>query len=214
MFGHHIAKFVFAFATLVAVCFGALAGEFQRGGPISQAGLAKVRSASGADDAALSANAADEIRAFSCANPSTGAPIPVMADRTLQNIAVSRRLTNGGLRIYFNPEYIGLFQPATALFWLEHECMHHQLGHTSPTHAPALTDAARAAEENEADCAAIKKMVKRRPPMIDAQGLQTIEGEVAKLTGGGFYKTGPQRAKWIDGCVIQAVADIKARPAN
>jgi len=214
MYGRTFAKFVFGFAALLLVCFGALADEFQRGGPVSQAGLETMRSAPGAGDAGLSAPAVTEIRAFSCANPGTGAPIPVIANQALQNIAVSRRLASGELMIYYNPKYIGLFQPATALFWLEHECMHHQLGHTSPEYPPALTDSARAAEENAADCAAIKKMVKRRPPMIDAQGLQTIEAEVAKLTGGGFYKTGPERARWIDGCVIQAVAEIKAEQAR
>ena len=211
MYGHTFAKFVFGFAAVAAVCFGALADEFQRGGPISQAGLENMQPPPGTKPAALSASAINELSSFSCANPGTGAPIPVVADRALQNIAISKRLSNGDLMIYFNPKYIGLFKPVTALFWLEHECMHHQLGHTSPDYPPALTDAARAVEENAADCAAIKTMVKRRPPMVDAQGLQTIEGEVSKLTGGGFYKTGPQRAKWIDGCVVQAVADIKAR---
>ena len=57
-------------------------------------------------------------------------------------------------------------------------------------------------------------MVKRQPPMIDGAQLKTIETEVGKLTGGGFYKTGPQRAGWIDDCVVEAVADIKARAAN
>lgn len=214
MYGRTFAKFVFGVAVLVSVCFGALADEFKHAGPISQAGLETMRSAPNANNAGLSTSVVNELRAFSCANPNTGAPIPVVVDRALQNIAVSRRLPSGELMIYFNPKYIGLFKPATALFWLEHECMHHQLGHTSPNYPPALTDVARAAEENAADCAAIKKMVKRRPPMVDAQGLQTIEGQVSKLTGGGFYKTGPQRAQWIDGCVIQAVADIKARQSK
>ena len=215
MHGGYFTKFVLSIALFLGLNTAALAQEStQHVGPVSQAGLGTILEAPDAHRTGPRPAVIQEIADFICANPNTGAPIPVVKDWALQNIAVSRRLRGGDLEIYYNPKYMGLFKAPTALFWLEHECMHHQLGHTAPHKGPPLNDAQRAAEENEADCAAIKAMVKRQPPMIDAEELQTIETEVGKLTGGGFYKTGPERARWIDGCVVQAVADIKARKTN
>lgn len=215
MNGRYVNTFVWGLLALLALGGSGVAQtQTQHVGPVSQAGLGHMLTAPSDKPPGLSSGVVQEIADFTCANPNTGAPIPVVSDRALQNIAVSRRLKNGDLEIYFNPKYLSLFQPPTALFWLEHECMHHQLGHTAASHAAPLNDSQRAAEENEADCAAIKTMVKRQPPMIDGRELQTIENEVSKLTGGGFYKTGPERAKWIDGCVVQAVADIKAGQKN
>lgn len=161
MNGRYVNTFVWGLLALLALGGSGLAQtQTQRSGPVSQAGLGHMLTAPSAGRPGLSSGVVQEIADFTCANPNTGAPIPVVSDRNLKNIAVSRRLKNGDLEIYFNPKYLGLFQP----------------------------------------------------PMIDGNELQTIENEVSKLTGGGFYKTGPQRAKWIDGCVVQAVADMKSRP--
>lgn len=215
MDGGYFTKFVLSIALFLGLMGAGLAQEpTQHVGPVSEAGLGRMLASPQNKGPDQSSKVIQEIADFTCANPNTGAPIPVVKDTALQNIAVSRRLPGGALEIYYNPKYMGLFQPPTALFWLQHECMHHQLGHTAPHDGPPLDDAGRAVEENEADCAAIKTMVKRQPPMIDAAQLQTIETEIGKLTGGGFYKTGPERAKWIDGCVVQAVEDIKAGRAN
>jgi hypothetical protein len=59
-------------------------------------------------------------------------------------------------------------------------------------------------DEDDADCTAIQTMIKGLPgqaPMIDAQGLATIEADVASLMrGGGYYKPGTERAQQIEAC--------------
>lgn len=147
-----------------------------------------------------------EIATFFCADPRNGSKIPIIPVKDLNNIAMAQPPgTDGTLSIVYSPRYIDLFEPATVLFWLSHECMHHQLGHTLEPYEPTQ----RPAQEDAADCSGIAALVTSTPAQIDAAQLHTIKTEVAKLLGGANYRSGADRAAYIDGCVVRALGANK-----
>jgi hypothetical protein len=129
--------------------------------------------------------------------------VQVISDPALTIVSMAERLPNStDLRIRLNPTLMNRYRPVARLFWLEHECAHHTLGHT--LRRSDVDPAQMGRDEDDADCTAIQTMIKGLPgqaPMIDAQGLATIEADVASLMrGGGYYKPGTERAQQIEAC--------------
>ena len=140
------------------------------------------------------------IRSFACVVPGYG-KVAIVNDPKLDNLALAERIEGTNeLVIYVRTDLMNLFKPTTRVFWLEHECSHHRLGHTKSTRA--VSDACVAKQEDAADCSAIQTMVNATPPMIDAGGLAVIENDLTRIPHGpgGIYKTGAQRAQQVDRC--------------
>jgi len=131
-------------------------------------------------------------RAFTCFLPD-GSTVPVSTDTSLNNVAVARYSDAQGRTIVVNPNAMAVFQPATQMFWLAHECAHQQLGHTLGNYT--------AERENQADCKGIRNLVEDKEIKID--GLKAIESDVSKISGdGGYYLSGKARAEHIFNCAI------------
>jgi xanthosine utilization system XapX-like protein len=142
---------------------------------------------------------------FSCTVPGYG-KVALENDPTLNNVALAERLVGTNeLVIRVRTNLMKKFSAITRVFWLEHECSHHLLGHTQST--TAITDACAAREEDAADCNAVQIMVNAHPPMIDAKGLSVIENDLRtkikrNAASGDIYKDGNQRADQIHLCAI------------
>lgn len=203
------------------------AAEMQRPGPMSEVGLERLLDQPPVPDQLAAPIATPPqgsnnalapppdpsglIRAFRCTvilEPSgTAIDVAVVSDPNLNNISVAERLPGGNdLVIYYNAQRMNRFQPVTRLFWLEHECSHHTLGHTLETGGESDTQLGE--EEDQADCTAIQTMVTGlagQPPMIDRAERAAIEDDLTRLMpGGGYYKPGAVRAQQIEACA-QAV---------
>jgi len=151
------------------------------------------------------------IRAFECkvllGKGRVALSVRVISNSKLTMLSFAERLAGGTqLQIVYNPILMNRYRPVTRLFWLEHECAHHTLGHTLRT--TAVSDAQMGEDEDAADCTAIQTLVKGLPgqaPMIDAAGRGVIEADLVRLMpGGGYYKSGTKRAQHIETCA-QAV---------
>ncbi|MCR4377817.1 MAG: hypothetical protein NUV50_06960 [Rhodospirillales bacterium] len=151
------------------------------------------------------------IRAFACrvlvGKGRVVLPVSVISDPKLTMLSLAERLAGGTqLNIIYNPKLMNRYRAVSRLFWLEHECAHHTLGHTLRT--SAVSDAQMGQDEDAADCTAIQTLIKGLPgqaPMIDAAGRRVIEADLARLMpGGGYYKPGTVRARHIEACA-QAV---------
>lgn len=147
-------------------------------------------------------NPLDLIRNFTCVVPGYGVA-PVLGKPTLNNLAVAERTPGDNkLVIWVRADLMELFKPATRLFWLEHECAHHRLGHTQYKGQPDNIEAAR--REDEADCAALSVLVDPNDPKIDGDGLNDIRSDVGGLPQAGFYPSGEERVLRMSSCVLRS----------
>lgn len=144
----------------------------------------------------------DLIRNFTCVSPGYGV-VTIRNKPDLNNLATAERLGGSNeLVIWVRTDLMQLFRPITRVFWLEHECAHHRLGHTQFSGHPS--DAQSAREEDEADCAALKVLVDPNDPKIDGDGLRDIQADMDRLPGAGFYPSGAERARRMSACVLAA----------
>lgn len=140
------------------------------------------------------------LAAFTCDVPGYRG---VIADPNLNNLALAYRAPGSAdLWIKVRVDLMQKFDVITRVFWLEHECAHHRLGHTRST-APVST-ACAAHEEDAADCAGIQAMVNAAPPMIYESGLNEIVADIRRIPdqpdANGIYKSSAARAAQVNRC--------------
>ncbi len=127
-----------------------------------------------------------------------GSKVDIVEDNTIDNIAISRVDSDGTHKIVVNMMVMkSNFSLPTRLFWMAHECAHHQLGHVYAT-----SNIKRAEYEREADCYGVVELVK--DGRLDNDDLSTIIDEVSGIQKGQtqYYLSGPQRASDIKTCAI------------
>lgn len=160
---------------------------------------ARQAPAVGADDA----RTVDPLQAlanFACVVDGHG-PVPLISQADLPTLAFASRAPGSSkLEIFYNPSWMNEFNQSTRLFWLEHECSHHRLGHTQSKTEKSSNCHAR--QEDAADCEAILTMADLSRQTIDARGFRDIEYDVSSLPGGdGVHREGKDRVQLLRLCL-------------
>lgn len=122
----------------------------------------------------------------------------------LDNLSIATRETDPDGRVQFfitvNLKALKTLALPTRLFWLEHECGHHALGHTRANALPPPSQLGR--DEVAADCWGVRKMASK----INNDGgeLETAIRDMNRIPGGEGYPTGAVRAACLKTCLVHA----------
>lgn len=140
------------------------------------------------------------LASFACVVEGYG-PVPLISQADLPTLAVASRAPGSStLEIYYNANWMNVFRLPTRLFWLQHECSHHRLGHTQRKTKKSLNCQAR--QEDAADCAAILTMANIERQTIDARGFRDVAFDLSFLTGGdGVHREGKDRVQLLRTCL-------------
>ena len=151
-------------------------------------------------DAATMVDPWQALANFACVVEGYG-PVPLISQADLPTLAVAARAPGSStLEIYYNANWMNAFRLPTRLFWLQHECSHHRLGHTQSKTEKSLNCHAR--QEDAADCAAILTMANIERQTIDARGFRDVEFDLSQLPGGdGVHREGKDRIQLLRTCL-------------
>lgn len=122
-----------------------------------------------------------------------GIPVASILSYGINDVAIASLAPNGAPVIQYNPSVLSFFQDKTRMFWYAHECGHHALGHAFGTAHPM-------AREQQADCWAIKTLVKKG--LFDDDDVQIVQGDLSQIPSGDWtHLPGPQRAINLKKCL-------------
>jgi hypothetical protein len=121
-----------------------------------------------------------------------GIPVASILNPQLPDVAAANWAPNQAPIIIYNPYVLARLSPQTRLFFYAHECAHHALAH-GIRNIPF-------AQEQEADCWAIRTLVARR--MLDPyRDVAAIQQDLSFSPGDWTHVPGPRRAFNLRACL-------------